>query len=726
MTKICPNCQIEYSDDHGFCSQCGSKLVPKPEIPASTLHLGDANAISGGISINQSKTVQHHDVYYQTTQERAKTDKEIQQECQWKYMEAVKRLTKNGVMHPDDRAELNSLRLSLGIDPETAKKIEDVAINELKAKAKVANDGLNTLAKIALKNAVTAIEQNSPQAKTHVNKLEAVCKNTINEQVHYYYDMLMAAFEPQRCVDTYLKRTTDSYWLAFWTSLSYRKLGKETEADALLNEMPMLWPDRPEVNVLINACVGLLNDGNEDPDTTKAQVVELLSQSEEEPSELLNDLFHALLHQAGIEDGANPHFAFYEEQFLLANKIAKEKEAQARAERERKEREAQAQAERERKEKEAKEERERKEREAQAQAERERKEREAQAERQKKASESIPKTSNPMAKTMSTIDQREMGDKYYDGKGVSQDYVEAAKWYRMAAEGGDAQSQNKLGYMLKEGKGVTQNYEEAFRWFSKAADQGYVGSMYWKGVLLKLGKGVVQNYAEAAKWFRKAADQGHAEAQDSLGQLYELGRGVPQSYQEARKWYKLAADNHSPGGKMHLEMIASRVTTPSSIAAKVQAKQPSQPSQQPQQPANIPPDVFVDKKWVTQDDDHSITVHFSFHVFAMKFQVFSIRSYVHLANVSPRKVVAGEEVGRKFITTSTDKDPAFWEDWKWTLKEEDIKAKLDNGQHELMAQINFFFNNSGKDGRVFGTDLFVFKIELKRGLFGGSKLVLIK
>ena len=710
MTKICPNCQIEFSDDHGFCSQCGSKLAPKPETSPSTLHLGDANAISGGISINQSKTVQHHDVYYQTTQERAKTDKEIQQECQSKYMEAVKQLAKNGVMHPDDRAELNSLRLSLGIDPETAKKIEDVVINELKAKAKVANDGLNALAKIALKNAVTAIEQNSPQAKTHVNKLEAVCKNTINEQVHFYYDMLMAAFEPQRCVDTYLKRTTDSYWLAFWTSLSYRKLGKETEADALLNEMPVLWPDRPEVNVLLNACVGLMNEGNEDPGVTKAQVVELLSQSEEEPSELLNDLFHALLHCAGIEDEAHPHFSFYEEQFLLANKIAKEKETQAWAERERKEREAKE--ERERKEREAKEERERKEREAQAQAE-----------RQKKAHEPIPRTPNPMSKPMSAIDKREMGDKYYDGKVMPQDYNEAAKWYRMAAEEGDAQSQNKLGYMLKEGKGVTQNYEEAFRWFSKAADQGYVGSMYWKGVLLESGKGVARNYAEAAKWYRKAADQGHAEAQDNLGQLYELGRGVPQSYQEAQKWYKLAADNHSPSGKRHLELIASRVTPPSSIAAKVQDKQPSQ---QPQQPAKMHPDVFVEKKWVTQDDDHSITVHFSFHVFAMKFQEFSIRSYVCLANVSPGKVVAGKEVGRKFDTVTSDKDHAFWDDWKWTLKVEDIKAILDNGQHDLLAQINFFFRNSGKDGRAFGTDLFQFKIELKRGLFGGSKLVLIK
>ena len=27
MSKICPNCQTEFDDSHGFCSNCGSRLV---------------------------------------------------------------------------------------------------------------------------------------------------------------------------------------------------------------------------------------------------------------------------------------------------------------------------------------------------------------------------------------------------------------------------------------------------------------------------------------------------------------------------------------------------------------------------------------------------------------------------------------------------------------------------------------------------------------------------
>jgi TPR repeat protein len=62
---------------------------------------------------------------------------------------------------------------------------------------------------------------------------------------------------------------------------------------------------------------------------------------------------------------------------------------------------------------------------------------------------------------------------YENGKGVPANFEEAAKWYRKAAEQGEADAQFALGRCYEEGKGVLADYEEAMKWYRKAADQGH-------------------------------------------------------------------------------------------------------------------------------------------------------------------------------------------------------------------------------------------------------------
>ncbi len=88
---------------------------------------------------------------------------------------------------------------------------------------------------------------------------------------------------------------------------------------------------------------------------------------------------------------------------------------------------------------------------------------------------------------------------------MPRDAVEAAKWYLMAAEQGDANGQHNL----------ANRYES--------------------------GQGVAQNYAEAVKWYRKAAEQVHPMAQANLGVMYEHGHGVRQDFVQAQMWYILSA-----------------------------------------------------------------------------------------------------------------------------------------------------------------------------------------
>jgi len=46
---------------------------------------------------------------------------------------------------------------------------------------------------------------------------------------------------------------------------------------------------------------------------------------------------------------------------------------------------------------------------------------------------------------------------YYIGEGVPKYHMEAAKWYKLAAQQGDADAQYNLGLMYSDGRGVPQD-----------------------------------------------------------------------------------------------------------------------------------------------------------------------------------------------------------------------------------------------------------------------------
>lgn len=66
-----------------------------------------------------------------------------------------------------------------------------------------------------------------------------------------------------------------------------------------------------------------------------------------------------------------------------------------------------------------------------------------------------------------------LGFAYLRGHGVPIDYVEAARWFRMAAEQGEGRAQYWLGRLYREGKNVGLNKSEALQWIEAAKKQGY-------------------------------------------------------------------------------------------------------------------------------------------------------------------------------------------------------------------------------------------------------------
>lgn len=138
--------------------------------------------------------------------------------------------------------------------------------------------------------------------------------------------------------------------------------------------------------------------------------------------------------------------------------------------------------------------------------------------------------------------QYELGRLLFEGRGVSQDYRESARWYRTAADQGYAPAQSSLGSMYERGLGISQDYSEALKWYRKAADQGDADAEYNLGTMYLSGMGVSQDLVEAVKWYRMASNQGDANGQYGLGYMYYNGKGVQQDFVMAARLYHQAAD----------------------------------------------------------------------------------------------------------------------------------------------------------------------------------------
>ncbi len=142
--------------------------------------------------------------------------------------------------------------------------------------------------------------------------------------------------------------------------------------------------------------------------------------------------------------------------------------------------------------------------------------------------------------------QNLLAEMYSKGAGAPQDYKEAAKWYRLAAEQGHAGAQKHLAELYEAGQGVPRDEAQAAKWYQRAAEQGSADAQYSLAVLYVMGRGVARNDVEAVRWYRMAADQGYALAQYNLGQRHLAGKSVPQDRIEAYKWLSLAAAQGLP------------------------------------------------------------------------------------------------------------------------------------------------------------------------------------
>jgi hypothetical protein len=84
------------------------------------------------------------------------------------------------------------------------------------------------------------------------------------------------------------------------------------------------------------------------------------------------------------------------------------------------------------------------------------------------------------------------------------DYPRASSILIPLAERGDPVAQAYLGFMFETGRGVPQNYSEAAMWFRRSAEQGNGAAQYSLGLLYDKGFGVPRDEVEAHRWLNLA------------------------------------------------------------------------------------------------------------------------------------------------------------------------------------------------------------------------------
>lgn len=156
--------------------------------------------------------------------------------------------------------------------------------------------------------------------------------------------------------------------------------------------------------------------------------------------------------------------------------------------------------------------------------------------------------------------QFEVGARLAEGKGTTQSFQDAAKWYQRSADQGFAQSQYRLGTLYERGLGLKPDAAQAAVWYQRAAAQGNIKAMHNLAVLSANQNDQSPDYTTAAQWFEAAAQRGLADSQFNLAVLYENGLGVTRDMKRAFMWLSIAARGGDADAVRRRDILRGKLT----------------------------------------------------------------------------------------------------------------------------------------------------------------------
>ena len=335
----CPNCKIEINGK--YCPECGTKLIEKPS-NGFNLNLGDANAISGGVNLQDSHDVHNIDnSTYSTVNNTVnnitnvagnKTEMELLQERKNQFSEQVNIFLSDNELQQEEVVRLEELRIELGLDEMTAKRLIENA--RRKVSASVRKTSLKGSAATMMKIISSYFMANDIQkVRLQIPKLAAYAKQIEVDEVQHKYYVALAAIAPEKLIELCEQDTlTDNYWRTYWSYVAYHKLGEIEKAENALTDL-YRFTQYPEENISLLQVVEMLNTfGEEEARTILDTITEIYS---EELGLFAKALYLRLNPEVGKGMGANKkNTSFYLENIISFESPEKraEREAIERAE----------------------------------------------------------------------------------------------------------------------------------------------------------------------------------------------------------------------------------------------------------------------------------------------------------------------------------------------------------------------------------------------------------
>lgn len=140
---------------------------------------------------------------------------------------------------------------------------------------------------------------------------------------------------------------------------------------------------------------------------------------------------------------------------------------------------------------------------------------------------------NPDATYLLGLYYETVGDSDYDDA----PYIQAKVLYEKAQELGSIDALYSLGELYYYGNGVEQDYEKSLAYYSNPLLAEYPEAVFSLGVQYDSGEGVEQSFEKSFELFKKASALGHAPSTFNVGYMYHHGEFVDVDLEEAKKWY---------------------------------------------------------------------------------------------------------------------------------------------------------------------------------------------
>mgnify|MGYP000561975987 CR=1 FL=1 len=164
-----------------------------------------------------------------------------------------------------------------------------------------------------------------------------------------------------------------------------------------------------------------------------------------------------------------------------------------------------------------------------------------------------------------------VGNMYFEGKGVKQDYKEAIKWLKKAIRAGNANAwhlhfllkkairagnagaKHLLAKAYKDGLGVEQSYHRAFNLYLQSAlESSDKKSMFYVSAMYYHGQGTQRDFDKAYNWAFQAAEKREPRAAFLTALMIYRGEAKEKDIEKA---FEYAQMSHSLGNTEAMKLI---------------------------------------------------------------------------------------------------------------------------------------------------------------------------